>query len=219
MPTRKSGARPRVDVDRHRIRPAQKVDLRRHDPDATPAFRGSKKDAQALLAALNTRLETLQETLYAEGKRRVLVVLQGIDTSGKDGVIRHVFEGVNPSGVRVASFKAPTGEELAHDFLWRVHRQVPGSGEIVIFNRTHYEDVLVVRVRGLAPEKVWRPRYDQINDFERLLVDSGTTILKFFLHISREEQKDRLRDRLRDPTKRWKFRRGTSKIAPTGTTT
>jgi PPK2 family polyphosphate:nucleotide phosphotransferase len=208
MATRKSGARPRVDVDRHRIRPARDVDLRRHDPDGTPAFRGSKKDAAPLLAALNTRLEALQETLWAEGKRRVLVVLQGLDTSGKDGVIRRVFEGVNPSGVRVASFKAPSAEELAHDYLWRVHRQVPAAGEIVIFNRSHYEDVLVVRVRGLAPEKVWRPRYAQINEFEQLLADTGTTILKFFLHISREEQKDRLLDRVRDPVKRWKFRRG-----------
>jgi PPK2 family polyphosphate:nucleotide phosphotransferase len=146
--------------------------------------------------------------LWAENRHKVLVVLQGMDTSGKDGTIRHVFDGVNPQGVRVASFKAPTPEELSHDFLWRVHPKVPGRGEMVIFNRSHYEDVLAVRVKELAPPKVWKPRYDQINDFERLLAESGTTILKFFLHIDQDEQKERLQARLDDPTKRWKFRKG-----------
>ncbi len=150
----------------------------------------------------------LQESLWAEHRHKVLVVLQGMDTSGKDGTIRHVFEGVNPLGVRVAAFKAPTEEELDHDFLWRVHPKVPGKGEMVIFNRSHYEDVLVARVQKLAPPEVWRRRYDQINDFERLLAETDTTILKFFLHISKEEQRERLQARLDDPQKRWKFRKG-----------
>lgn len=188
------------------VRPGAQVRLAQIDPASTAGFRGGKSAAEPVLAALNERLETLQEMLHIEGKHRVLVVLQGTDTSGKDGTIRRVFEGVNPLGVRVASFKAPTAEELAHDFLWRVHRHVPGNGEIAIFNRSHYEDVLVVRVRGLVPEAVWQKRYDQINDFERLQVESGTTILKFYLHISPEEQAKRLRNRMVDPTKRWKFR-------------
>lgn len=197
-----------VDADRHRVKPGRKLRLGDHGPGSTPAFEGAKKDALPLLQDLNDRLEHQQEMLWAEGKRKLLIVLQGMDTSGKDGVIRRVFEGVNPSGVRVASFKAPTAEELAQDFLWRVHRQAPRAGDVVIFNRSHYEDVLVVRVRGLAPETVWRKRYQQINDFERLLSETGTTILKFFLHISRDEQKERFQDRLGDPTKRWKFRAG-----------
>ena len=136
------------------------------------------------------------------------MVLQAIDTGGKDGTIRHVFDGTNPQGVKVASFKRPTPVELAHDFLWRVERQTPGNGEIAIFNRSHYEDVLVVRVHGLVPEERWRRRYDHINDFERRLADEGTTILKFFLHISKEEQRERLQARLDEPHKRWKFSRG-----------
>ena len=135
--------------------------------------------------------------MFAEGRHRLLVVLQAMDTGGKDGVIRHVFEGVNPQGVRVASFKRPTPAELAHDYLWRVHPHVPGNGEITIFNRSHYEDLLVVRVHSLVPETVWKKRFDQINEFERMLAEEGTTILKFFLHISREEQAERLR-----PTRR-----------------
>jgi PPK2 family polyphosphate:nucleotide phosphotransferase len=197
-----------VHVAAHRHTPGKALELAEEDASATPAFRGSKKDAQPLLAALNQRLEELQETLWAEGRRKILVVLQGLDTSGKDGVIRRVFEGVNPSGVRVVSFKAPSADELARDFLWRAHRGVPAAGEIAIFNRSHYEDVLVVRVRGLAPEKVWRPRYRQIVDFENLLAETGTTVLKFFLHLSRDEQKLRLEERIADPGKRWKFRRG-----------
>jgi PPK2 family polyphosphate:nucleotide phosphotransferase len=138
----------------------------------------------------------------------VLVVIQAMDTGGKDGAIRKVFEGVNPQGVRVANFKAPTERELAHDYLWRVHQQAPRDGEIAVFNRSHYEDVLVVRVLGLAPEEVWRKRYDHIADFERMLVDEGTTIVKFYLNISKEEQAERLQARLDDPTKRWKFNAG-----------
>ncbi len=195
-------------MKRYRVKPGARLDLAKIDPGSTEAFKGSKKKAEERLRELSARLEELQEALWAEHKYKVLVVLQGMDTSGKDGTIRHVFEGVNPLGVRVAAFKAPTPEELDHDFLWRVHPKVPGCGEMVIFNRSHYEDVLVVRVKRLAPPGVWRARYNQINDFERLLADTGTVILKFFLHISKDEQKERLQERLDDPAKRWKFRRG-----------
>ena len=150
----------------------------------------------------------LQEKLYAQDRWTVLLIFQALDAAGKDSVIKHVMSGLNPQGCEVHSFKAPSTEELDHDFLWRIHRQVPGNGEIVIFNRSHYEDVLAVRVRQIVPEKVWRPRYQQINDFERLLSETGTTILKFFLHISKEEQKERLQARLDNPEKRWKFRLG-----------
>ncbi len=192
-------------MQRYRVPPGTPVDLGRYDPDDRSAFPGDKEEAEAILKSLNGRLETLQELLYAEHKHKLLVVLQALDTGGKDGVIRHVFEGVNPQGVRVAGFKVPTPEELDHDYLWRVHKQVPGRGEIVIFNRSHYEDVLVVRVHGLVPPEVWARRYDQINDFERLLAEEGTTILKFYLHIDQEEQKQRLLDRLNEPDKHWKF--------------
>ncbi len=195
-------------MKRYRVKPGGKVDLSKIDPRSTAAFKGDKDDAQKELLDLNKRLEVLQEELWAEGKHKVLVVLQGMDTSGKDGAIRHVFEGVNPLGVRVAAFKTPTEEELAHDFLWRVHPKVPGKGEMVIFNRSHYEDVLVARVRSFVPPEVWEPRYAQINDFERLLTGTGTVILKFFLYISKDEQKERLQERLDDPLKHWKFRRG-----------
>ena len=190
------------------VAPGSKLDLSRFDAGETDGFAKGKKAAAAELADLTHRLEALQEKLWAEHRRQVLVVLQGMDTSGKDGTIRHVFEGVNPLGVRVAAFKAPVGEECEHDFLWRVHQKVPGSGEMVIFNRSHYEDVLVARVQELVPKEVWKLRYQQINDFERLLAESGTTILKFFLHIDRDEQKERLEARLADPEKRWKFRKG-----------
>jgi PPK2 family polyphosphate:nucleotide phosphotransferase len=195
-------------MKQHRVKPGAKVDLTQIDPGSTPGFKGKRKDADARLLALNQRLEALQESLWAEHKHKVLVVLQGTDTSGKDGTISHVFEGINPLGVRVAAFKAPTPEELDHDFLWRVHLKVPGQGEIVIFNRSHYEDVLVARVQKLVPPEVWRQRYGQINDFESLLSATGTVILKFFLYISKDEQKERLQARLDDPQKRWKFRKG-----------
>jgi PPK2 family polyphosphate:nucleotide phosphotransferase len=195
-------------MKQYRVKPGGKVHLERHDPGDTGAFPGGKEEAAPVLADLNTRLEALQERLAAEGRSKVLVVLQGMDTSGKDGVIRHVFDGVNPAGVRVASFKVPTEEERAHDFLWRVHPHVPGAGQITIFNRSHYEDVLVARVKNLVPKEVWKKRYDHIRDFERLLCDNGTTILKFFLHIDLDEQKERLEARLEDPDKHWKFRLG-----------
>ncbi len=195
-------------MKRYRVKPGDEVGLSEIDPRSTSAFQGDKAAAQKELQSLNKRLEVLQEELWAEAKRKVLVVLQGMDTSGKDGTIRHVFEGVNPLGVRVASFKRPSEDELAHDYLWRVHREVPGSGELVIFNRSHYEDVLAARVRNIVPPEVWQPRYGQINDFERLLAETGTLILKFFLYIDRDEQKERLQARLDDPAKQWKFRRG-----------
>jgi PPK2 family polyphosphate:nucleotide phosphotransferase len=190
-------------MDRHQIAPGTVVRLTDHDPAATGD--SDKKVAEKQSETLRRRLESLQELMYAEGKHRLLVVLQGMDTSGKDGVIRKVFEGVNPQGVSVAAFKQPTSLELAHDYLWRVHPHVPGDGRITIFNRSHYEDVLVVRVHGLVPEARWQRRYQQINDFERLLTEEGTAILKFFLHISRDEQAERLRSRLDHDDKQWKF--------------
>lgn len=190
------------------VQPDKKLDLSKHDPDGRSQFDGSKDDAQQELEMLNSRLSELQELLYAESKHRILIVLQAMDTGGKDGTIRRVFSGVNPQGVRVASFKVPTPEELAHDYLWRIHKQAPGNGEIVIFNRSHYEDVLVVRVHNLVPPEVWAKRYQHINDFERLLADTGTTILKFFLNIDLDEQKKRLQSRLDNPDKHWKFNIG-----------
>ena len=157
------------------------------------------------LDELTDRMDTLQRRLHAEGTRALLVVLQGRDASGKDGTLRKVFGPLDPLGATAMSFKAPAGEELRHDFLWRIHRAVPDYGTIGLFNRSHYEDVLVVRVRQLAAESVWRPRYEQINRFERLLVENRITILKFMLHISRDEQRERLLARLEDPEKYWKF--------------
>ena len=166
---------------------------------APPSGAPTKDESQRRTAALGERMDALQTALYAEGRRAVLVVLQGMDTSGKDGTIRKVFTALNPQGISLAAFKAPSPAELAHDFLWRVHQAVPVKGTVGIFNRSHYEDVLVVRVHHLVPESVWRPRYDQINRFERHLVENGTTVLKFFLHISRDEQRQRLLARLEDP--------------------
>ena len=190
------------------VKPETKVKLSKWDPNDTGDFKGGKEEGLAKLEKLNGKLETLQELMFAEHKQKVLVVLQAMDTGGKDGAIRRVFDRVNPAGVRVASFKAPTQEELDHDYLWRVHKQVPGKGELVVFNRSHYEDVLVVRVHNYVPPEVWSKRFDQINEFERNLAENGTTILKFYLHIDLEEQKERLQARLDDPTKRWKFRLG-----------
>ena len=192
-------------IRRYRVRPGQKVRLEDWDANDTSGFDGKKEGALKESEKLLRKLERLQEMLYAEHKHKVLIVLQALDTGGKDGTIRRVFEGVNPQGVRVAHFGVPSPEELSHDFLWREHAQVPDTGEIAIFNRSHYEGVLVVRVHKLAPEEVWKARYQEINDFERMLSEEGTTILKFFLHIDKDEQRKRLQDRLDDPTKRWKF--------------
>ncbi len=195
-------------MDRYRVKPGEMVDLTEWDPNDKSLCTEGKKTGKARARELNKELEALQELLYAEGKQKVLIVLQAMDTGGKDGTIRHVFDGVNPQGVKVASFKKPTQIELAHDFLWRVHQRTPGSGEIVIFNRSHYEDVLVVRVHELVPQAVWQRRYEHINAFEKLLADEGTTILKFYLHIDLHEQKERLQARLDEPAKNWKFSKG-----------
>jgi PPK2 family polyphosphate:nucleotide phosphotransferase len=176
------------------------------DPDSTGPYRDKAEVAEALKVE-RRRIRDLQERLYAERRQSLLVVLQAIDTGGKDGTIRHVFEGVNPQGCEVRSFKVPSQEEMDHDFLWRYHKATPARGMITLFNRSHYEDVLVVRVKNLVPEPVWRQRYALINDFERLLAASGTTVLKFFLHISKAEQKRRLEARLAEPDKHWKFDR------------
>ncbi|MBV9354280.1 MAG: polyphosphate kinase 2 family protein [Chloroflexi bacterium] len=190
--------------ERCRVVPGSRVQLARHDPnDSGPYAR--RRDAASDFKAARARIDELQERLWAEHRRSLLVVFQAMDTGGKDGVIRGVFSGVNPQGCRVSDFKQPSAEELDRDFLWRIHERVPGRGLIGIFNRSHYEDVLVVRVHELAPPSVWRQRYGLINDFERLLSLNGTTILKFFLHISKQEQEERLQKRLDDPSKTWKF--------------
>ncbi len=189
--------------DALRVKPGSKVDLAHFDPGQT--FGHDKADSVASEAALEARLTSLQERLWAEAKHPVLIVLQGIDAAGKDGTIRKVMDAFNPQGCTVTGFKVPTPIELAHDYLWRVHPHTPEKGTIAIFNRSHYEDVLVVRVHGLAPEAVWRKRYGHIVDWERMLTDEGTTIIKFFLVIDRDEQKQRLEARRDDPTKNWKF--------------
>ena len=186
------------------VKPGSKVALKRIDPDETGSYR-SAEDAQGVLQKHLSELARQQNLLYAQGKYALLVVLQGMDTSGKDGTIRHVMSGVSPLGVTVKAFKKPNEEELAHDFLWRVHRSVPRHGTIGIFNRSHYEDVLIVRVHDLVPKKVWKTRYEQINRFEKNLVENNVIILKFFLHISKGEQRERLQQRLKDPTRYWKF--------------
>jgi PPK2 family polyphosphate:nucleotide phosphotransferase len=196
------------EVDRYKVAEGTRVNLAEWDPADRTEFAGTKEDGEKAAAQLNKRLEELQEMLWVDRRHRLLVVLQATDTGGKDGTIRKVLEGVNPVGVRVASFKRPTPTELAHDYLWRVHPQVPGDGEIVVFNRSHYEDVLVVRVHDLVPKSRWEKRYRHMVEFERLLTDEGTTIVKFFLHISKEEQRLRLQARIDDPTKHWKFSMG-----------
>ncbi len=187
------------------IRPApgQVIDLADYDPDYHAGL--DKDETKEATKKLRERLIDLQEVLFAQKKYALLVILQAMDADGKDSTIRKVFSGVNPQGFRISNFKAPTPEELAHDFLWRVHDHVPPKGYIGIFNRSHYEDVLIVRVNQLVPEEVWRGRYEHINNFEHLLADSGVAILKFFLHISKEEQKERFQERLDDPSKHWKF--------------
>ncbi|TME47101.1 MAG: polyphosphate kinase 2 family protein [Chloroflexi bacterium] len=189
------------------VKPGAKVDLRRVDAASTAGLKGGRGAAMAALEPHSEQLAALQDRLWAEAKHPLLVILQGIDASGKDGTIKHVFRGVNPQGTRVTSFKEPTAEELTHDFLWRVHLAVPRAGEIGIFNRSQYEDVLIARVRRLVPARVWKPRFAQIADFERTLVASGTTLVKLCLLISKDEQRRRFEERLTTPSKRWKFRR------------
>jgi len=177
---------------------------------ATSATPGAKDrhEAERELPDLAARLEELQERLFAEGTRSLVLLLQGMDTSGKGGTVRHVVSMMDPAGVDVAAFKAPTEDELAHHFLWRIEGRLPSPGEVVVFDRSHYEDVLIVRVHGLVPEEIWRPRYDEINAWEAAVRERGTTIVKCFLHISYDEQRERLLARLDDPTKHWKFREG-----------
>lgn len=188
------------------VKPGSKVSLGDYDPADTRGL--DREAARKELADLQQELNTLQQLLYATQKYGLLIVLQGMDTSGKDGTIRHVMGAFDPQGCQVTSFKVPTPEERSHDFLWRIHKAAPGRGMVGIFNRSHYEDVLVVRVENLVPKKVWKQRYQMINDFERLLVDNDILVLKFFLHISKDEQRQRLEDRLQDPTEQWKFRVG-----------
>ncbi len=193
------------------VKPGRRIKLRKFDPGHLAGFK-DRAQAEAAMPALLKKLGEQSERLYADKRFGVLIVLQGMDTSGKDGTVRHVVDGLSPLGTRVVPFKVPTEEEREHDFLWRVHRQTPGRGEFVIFNRSHYEDVLVVRVEDLAPKKIWKRRYEMINDFESLLTRNRTIVMKFFLHISRDEQKRRLQERLKDPAKNWKFQPGDLKV-------
>jgi len=186
------------------VTPGKKIKLSDIDPDDTMGLKNDGR-SQKMLQKLITRLDDLQYLLYASKKYSLLIVLQGIDGAGKDGTIRHVISGVNPQGCRVTRFKAPSVEEAAHDFLWRIHNAIPDRGEIGIFNRSHYEDVLIVRVHKLVPESIWSPRYKQINQFERILAENNVKILKFYLHISKEEQKKRFQQRLEDRTKWWEL--------------
>jgi PPK2 family polyphosphate:nucleotide phosphotransferase len=190
------------------VSPHEKIRLKDFDPAETYGFeKGNEKGQrdEELMAKTTARLDELQYTLYAEGQRSVLIVLQGMDTAGKDGTIRHVMSGASPQSCKVTSFKIPSSHEQAHDFLWRIHEAVPEKGNIGIFNRSQYEDVLIVRVHKLVPKSVWSERYDEINRFEKYLTDNGTTVLKFFLHISKDEQKRRIEERIADPAKHWKL--------------
>ena len=193
--------------ERYRVKPGEKLNLSKMDPRKIAGVK-DKEEGLLRLAENTKRLKELQYRLYGEDKQSVLMVLQGMDTAGKDGTIRHVMSGVNPQGCSVQSFKVPSSEELDHDFLWRVHKAAPRRGMIGIFNRSHYEDVLVVRVHDIVPRKVWSKRYTQINRFERNLAENGTTVIKFFIYISKDEQKERLQARLDDPSKTWKFNPG-----------
>lgn len=194
-------------LDQLRVTSNKRADLRGRDPSDDLGLTG-KEAADAELTTLRSRLADLQEKLWAEQRQSLLVVLQAMDAGGKDGTIKSVFAGINPQGVKVVGFKAPTPTELAHDYLWRVHAALPARGEIGILNRSHYEDVVVVRVHGLVPEQRWSRRFEHIRNFERMLTDEGTTIVKLFLHISKDEQRERFQERIDDPKKRHKFRRG-----------
>ncbi|HSB67408.1 MAG TPA: polyphosphate kinase 2 family protein [Anaerolineales bacterium] len=187
-----------------RIKTGSKINLAKLDA----GYHGAYENEQAAMEELNKysqRLTELQAVMYAENKHALLIVLQAMDGGGKDGTIHHVMAAMNPQGCSVVGFKVPTSEELAHDYLWRIHKNTPGKGHITVFNRSHYEDVLVVRVHNLVPEEVWSKRYNDINAFERTLANSGTTIVKFFLHIDKQEQLDRFKDRLDQPDKQWKI--------------
>jgi PPK2 family polyphosphate:nucleotide phosphotransferase len=193
-------------LTRLRVPVGDKCDLAGRSTDET--FGWDKDAAKAELEDVKQRLDLLQARLYAEGSRSVLLVLQAQDAAGKDGTIRSILSGLNPAGVGVTSFKVPGGRDLQHDYLWRVHAACPAKGEIGVFNRSHYEDVLVVRVHGILPKKVWSKRFRQINEFERMLVEEGTTVVKCFLHVSKEVQRERLQERVDNQEKQWKFRSG-----------
>ena len=197
-------------LDEVEVKPGTKARIAERDSDNTLGV--DRKDGEKRLERLVERLDALQYRLYAEDRRSVLLVLQGLDASGKDGVIRRAFHGVNPTGVSVTSFKVPVGVELQHDYLWRVHAALPRRGTIGVFNRSHYEDVVAVRMHELAPPDVWRRRYEHIRGFERMLVDEGTSVVKVFLNVSRDEQRVRFQERIDDPGKRWKFRRDDLKV-------
>jgi len=191
-------------INQFRVMPDSKVKLK----DIDPGFKGyheAHKDAVKEIEQYQKKLRSLQELFYADGRSSLLICLQGMDTAGKDGTINHILGTMNPQGCRVVGFRQPSTEELAHDFLWRIHQEVPPKGQVAIFNRSHYEDVLIVRVHNLVPQAVWSSRYDLINSFEKELVESNTHILKFYLHISKQEQLSRFKDRLDDPTKQWKI--------------
>lgn len=192
--------------EKYRVSHQDKFKLKDHATDDKSFFtHGGKDDHGSYLNELTDELKALQNVLYAEGKHRVLVVIQAMDTGGKDGTVKSVFSKVDPQGIHVEPFKKPNEDELARDFLWRVHKKVPQNGEIVVFNRSHYEDIIAVRVKNIYPKSVWKPRYQHIIDFEKMLVDEGTTIVKLFLNISKDEQKMRLQARLDNPAKHWKF--------------
>jgi PPK2 family polyphosphate:nucleotide phosphotransferase len=197
-------------LERLRVEPGSSARIADRDPD-DKLGRG-KDEGEERLERLVGRIDQLQYRLHAEDRRSVLLVLQGLDASGKDGVVRRVFDGVNPTGVNVTSFKVPAGPEVRHDYLWRIHAALPARGELGVFNRSHYEDVVAVRMHELAPEDVWRRRYEHIREFERMLVDEGTAVIKVFLNVSRDEQRKRFQERIDDPVKRWKFRRDDLKV-------
>jgi PPK2 family polyphosphate:nucleotide phosphotransferase len=192
-------------TSKYLVKPGDNIDLNKVDADEHHIYKGDKETALAEIKLLNLELDKLQKVQHAEKKHKILIVFQGMDASGKDGAIRNVFNSVNPSGVYVAHFGAPSHDELSRDFLWRIHNRVPAKGEMVIFNRSHYEDVLIVRVQKLMPKLVWQNRYKHINDFEQMLADEGTSIYKFYLHISNDEQRRRLQSRINNPDKHWKI--------------
>jgi PPK2 family polyphosphate:nucleotide phosphotransferase len=201
----------RAQLEQLRVAPGEPARLAERDPRDTLGL--EKGEAEKRTKRLRDRIDELQYLLYAEAKRAVLLILQGVDASGKDGVIRRVFDGVNPQGVHVVSFKAPVGAELQHDYLWRIHAALPPRGTIGVFNRSHYEDIVTVGVLGLFPEDVWKRRPGHVREFERMLAEEGTTMAKVFLNVSRKEQGERLQERIDDPRKRWKFRPGDLEVS------
>ena len=192
-------------LEKYLVQPGEDFKLAERETNDKSLFEGSKEDHHPYLQQLREELKILQNHLYAENKHRLLVVIQAMDTGGKDGTVKSVFSRVDPQGIHVEPFKKPSEDELARDFLWRVHSKVPRNGQIVVFNRSHYEDIIAVRVKDIYPKSVWKPRYQHVLDFERMLADEGTTIVKIFLHISKDEQRERLQARLDNVAKHWKF--------------